>query len=85
MVKRKKIPLFKQRGFRLFLMTLPFIILVFLLQYLPLRGWAFAFFDYKPGIKLTAEKFVGWKHFSGMIMDKYMFEDIARVLRTHWQ
>ena len=35
--------------FKLFLYALPAIILVFMFHYLPLWGWSFAFFQYKPG------------------------------------
>ena len=78
----KKIPLFKQRGFHLFLLTLPFIVLVFLLSYLPLRGWAFAFFDYRPGRPLTSQHFVGFHYFTSMISDQFIREDIIRVMRN---
>ena len=82
MPAKKKIPLYKQRGFHLFLMLLPIMVLVFLLSYLPLQGWRYAFYDYRPGVPLTPDRFVGFKHFTGMIMDKYMLEDILRVLRN---
>ena len=41
--------------YRLFLMMLPVILLSFIFAYLPIWGWRFAFFDYKPG---------GWPCFS---------------------
>jgi len=65
-VIKKKPPLIKQRGFHLFLMLTPFIVIVFLLSYLPLYGWAYAFFDYKPGIPLSWDKFTGFKQFASM-------------------
>ena len=79
---KKKQPLFKQRGFRLFLMLTPFITIVFLLSYLPLYGWSFAFFDYKPGLPLTADRFVGWKWFQSLWSDKYITRDVLRVMRN---
>lgn len=48
---------------RLFIMTLPFVILVFMFSYIPLFGWIYAFFDYKPGIPLFNSDFVGLKYF----------------------
>jgi putative aldouronate transport system permease protein len=66
-------------GLKLTLCALPFVIFVFIFHYLPLFGWSFAFFDYKPGLSLSQAKFVGLKYF------KYMFEysnDITRVLRN---
>lgn len=81
-VSKKRPPLIRQRGFHLFLMISPFIILVFLLSYLPLYGWIYAFFNYKPGIPLTWEKFVGLKQFTSMFTDKYVGEDVVRVLKN---
>ena len=78
----KKVPLIKQRGFQLFLMLTPFIILVFILSYLPLYGWIYAFFNYKPGIPLTWDKFVGFKNFTNMVTNKYTFNDVVRVMRN---
>ena len=41
--KRKTIPL----GMKLFLLVLPFLVLVFLFSYYPLNGWRYAFYDYR--------------------------------------
>lgn len=74
--------LYKQRGFRLFLMTLPFLILVFLFSYLPLYGWIYAFFDYKPGRNLFDCQFVGLDNFKKMFIDKYALEELIIVMRN---
>lgn len=78
----KNQPFYRQRGFRLFLMITPFIVIVFLLSYLPLYGWGYAFFNYKPGLPLTSESFVGFDNFKKIIADRYALEDILRVLRN---
>ena len=78
----KKKPLLQQRGFRLFLLILPFLLLVFLFSYLPLHGWIYAFFNYKPGRPLFSCEFVGFQYFTQMFADKYAFEDIIRVMRN---
>jgi len=78
--KKRTVPLIKQEGFQLFLCNLPFLILIFLLSYLPLRGWAIAFFNYKPGVPLANSEFVGFKYFLRMFQDKYAIMDIVRVL-----
>ena len=80
--EKKHVPLIKQRGFRLFLMISPFIVLVFLLNYLPLYFWSYSFFNYKPGVPLTMERFVGFANFARIIGDKYMIEEILQVLRN---
>ena len=53
--------------FRLFLIFLPFIVLVAVFSYLPLLGWRYAFFDYKAGDTLSMDKFVGFKWFLELI------------------
>ena len=78
----KKKPLLQQRGFRLFLLILPFLLLVFLFSYLPLHGWIYAFVNYKPGRPLFSCEFVGFQYFTQMFADKYAFEDIIRVMRN---
>ena len=37
----------ERQGKKMFLMILPFLILCFLFSYFPLRGWIYAFYDYK--------------------------------------
>jgi len=82
MEARRKAPFFKQRGVRLFLMLIPFMALVFILNYLPLYGWVYAFFNYKPGIALTWDKFVGFNNFTNIITNKYTLQDVFRVMRN---
>jgi putative aldouronate transport system permease protein len=45
------------------LIAVPFIIFIFIFSYVPLLGWAIAFFDYKPGMKFHQLHFVGLKYF----------------------
>ncbi|MGN0577038.1 MAG: ABC transporter permease subunit [Ruminiclostridium sp.] len=66
--------------FRLFLMMVPFIILIFLFSYLPLWGWRYAFFDYIPGTELSSENFVGFKWFTYLFQNSATRSDILRVL-----
>ena len=66
----------------MWLLSLPFLILIFLFSYLPLYGWVYALFDYKPGRALLDCKFVGLDNFTRMFADKYALEDIVRVMKT---
>ena len=79
---KKKTRLINQGGFRLWLLSLPFLILIFLFSYLPLYGWVYALFDYKPGRALLDCKFVGLDNFTRMFADKYALEDIVRVMKN---
>jgi putative aldouronate transport system permease protein len=73
---------FKQQKYRLFFMVLPFMVLIFLLSYLPLRGWIYAFYNYKPGIQIGPDNFVGFKNFIDIVGDDYAKRDVLRVLRN---
>jgi putative aldouronate transport system permease protein len=64
----------------LFLMFLPFIVLCFLFSYLPLWGWRYSFFNYKPGFDLSADVFAGFKWFTYLFENPATRADIARVL-----
>ena len=66
----------------MWLLSLPFLILIFLFSYLPLYGWIYALFDYKPGRALLDCKFVGLDNFTRMFADKYALEDIVRVMKN---
>jgi putative aldouronate transport system permease protein len=61
---------------RLFLMILPFLVLVTLFSYLPLWGWRVSFFDYRPGFPLTKDNFVGLDWF------RYLFDNPATRARV---
>jgi putative aldouronate transport system permease protein len=56
---------------------LPFIIFIFAFSYVPLFGWLYAFFNFKPGIPLSHSHFEGLKYFKLMLNDRY---DLTRVL-----
>ncbi|WP_223829965.1 ABC transporter permease [Paenibacillus arenilitoris] len=53
--------------------------LVFLFSYMPLFGWIYAFFDYKAGIPLFENEFVGFKFFELIFTDK---ADMIRVMKN---
>ena len=77
-----KKPKKKNQGFKLFLGTVPFLVLYFLFSYLPLEGWRYAFYNYKPGYKLSDCEFVGLKHFTNMFANPVMRRETFRVLRN---
>lgn len=72
----------KQSGFRLFLLILPLLMLVFVFSYMPLYGWIYAFFNYKPGKALFSCEFVGLDNFKMMFADSYAVKNIVRVMKT---
>jgi len=66
--------------YTLFLMILPFLVMVVLFAYLPLWGWRYAFFDYTPGFALSGDDFVGFKWFRSLFENAVTRRDIARVM-----
>ena len=69
-------------GFKLFLVAAPFLLVYFLLNYLPLNGWRYAFYNYKPGYALKDCEFVGLKHFASFFANPVMRRETIRVLRN---
>jgi len=80
MKSNKKVPLYKQQGFRLFLMLTPFIVLIFLLNYLPVWSWRFAFYDFRPGLDMTWDRFVGLDNFRHLLGNEFQREQLIQVL-----
>lgn len=68
--------------FKLFLMFMPFIVLVGVFSYLPLLGWRYAFFNYKVGDTLNMSNFVGVKWFTELFQNPATVRDIVKVLRN---
>jgi len=68
--------------YRLFLCTVPFLILVFIFSYLPLYGWRYAFYDYKPPLRLDQCEYVGFKWFTVLFQNKGWVTQILKVLRN---
>lgn len=66
--------------FKVFLYALPAIVLVFIFHYMPLWGWSFAFFQYKPGKSLFDCAFVGWDNFTTLFGNAVMRKNLVRVL-----
>ena len=54
----------KKQGYIMFLMILPFLVLVFMFAYLPLHGWMYALYDYRPPFRLFDCAFVGLRWFT---------------------
>lgn len=68
--------------YKLFLMMMPFLALAFVFCYLPLWGWRYAFYNYKPGDTLSSENFVGFKWFTELFKNPATVKDIGRVLKN---
>ncbi|MCA0756031.1 ABC transporter permease subunit [Paenibacillus sp. N4] len=62
----------------LVLMSVPFIIWLFIFKYLPLWGWTIAFQKFKPAKGFFDQQWVGFEHFAFLFQD----ERFLRVLRN---
>ena len=69
-------------GTKLFLMSAPFLIVIFIFSYLPLYGWIYSFFEYRAGLKLFDTKFVGFKYFLSLVNNPVTASEIVRVMRN---
>lgn len=64
----------------LFLMSVPFMILVIVFCYIPLAGWIMAFQNYKPATGFFHSKFVGLYQFKRMFTDPILAPKFRQVL-----
>jgi putative aldouronate transport system permease protein len=82
--KNKKSRLNKKHftGFKLFLLAAPFLLLSFIFCYLPLYGWKYAFYDYKPPIPLSQSPFVGLYWFKFLVSSSVKVREIIQVLKN---
>lgn len=62
----------------LVLMSLPFVIWLFVFKYVPIWGWTIAFQDYKPALGFWDQEWIGFEHFQFLFGD----ERFLRVLRN---
>ncbi|MEK3882231.1 sugar ABC transporter permease [Paenibacillus sp. PL2-23] len=62
----------------LLVMSMPFVIWLFIFKYVPLWGWTIAFQKYKPALGFWEQEWIGFEHF------RFLFEDerFLRVLRN---
>lgn len=66
--------------YQLFLMVLPFLVLIFIFSYMPLSGWRYAFYNYRPGFPLEKCEFVGFKWFQRLVNTPAQTKEIGRVM-----
>lgn len=79
LIKRiKRIP----PGVRLFLAISPLLLMYVILNYLPLYGWIYAFFDYKATRSLSEMEFVGLRNFTNLFSNPIISRQTIRALRN---
>jgi len=57
----------------LYMMSIPFVVLVFIFNYLPIWGWTMAFQNYKPGRSFLEQEWVGFDHFIALFQDERFY------------
>lgn len=77
--KPQRWKVFKSQKY-LYLMSFPFVIWVFVFQYLPLWGWTMAFQNYKPGKSFWEQKWVGLEHFEALFRDGHFYLVLRNTL-----
>ena len=79
-VKQRAGKLNRKDGIHLLLLATPFVLFTLAFSYVPLFGWIYAFFDYKPGIPLQQTPFLGLENFRNMFDDPRMGPVLANTL-----
>lgn len=62
-------------------MSFPFIAFIAIFAYGPLWGWLMAFQNYRPGLGLMEQEWVGLDHFRTLFTDPTFYVSFA----THWR
>lgn len=70
------------QGVKLFLLVSPFLLVTFIFAYFPLYGWTYAFFNYKPPLKLSQCEFVGFQWFEMLFRNPGQIKQIVKILRN---
>jgi putative aldouronate transport system permease protein len=64
----------------LLLMSLPFVVMVFIFSYLPIWGWIMAFQRYRPGRPFWEQRWVGLDNFVRMFQDPSFYLALKNTL-----
>lgn len=64
----------------LYLMSMPFVIWLFVFNYLPVWGWTMAFQNYKPAKSFSEQKWVGLKNFVDLFQDERFYLVLRNTL-----
>ena len=64
----------------LLLMSLPFVVWVFVFSYIPIWGWTMAFQNYKPGLTFSEQEWVGFQQFKELFLDDHFYLVLRNTL-----
>ncbi|RED60356.1 ABC transporter permease [Cohnella lupini] len=64
----------------LYMMSLPFVVWVFVFSYLPLWGWTMAFQKFKPGKSFMEQEWVGFDYFKELFRDDMFYQALRNTL-----
>jgi len=64
----------------LLLVTVPFIIYIFVFSYMPLSSWIWSLFNYEPGVALSSDNFVGLFHFKTLFTDSSFWNAVRNTV-----
>ncbi|MBO0992217.1 ABC transporter permease [Bacillus sp. SD088] len=64
----------------LYMMSLPFVLWVFVFNYLPVWGWTMAFQNFRPGRAFFEQEWVGLQHFITLLSDERFYLTLRNTL-----
>ncbi|MCF2945735.1 sugar ABC transporter permease [Paenibacillus tarimensis] len=64
----------------LVLMSVPFLLWLFLFKYVPLWGWTIAFQKYRPAKAFNDQEWVGWANFKFLFQDETFYQVLRNTL-----
>ena len=87
-VSPKKIPPKRKKSFwtrlyeqrQLAVLTLPFVAVILVFNYMPIWGWLYAFQDFKPRLGLWNSTWVGLENFKNLFGDEFFYRALRNTL-----
>jgi len=79
-IKKFAVREYKNGNWILWCMAIPCIIHLIMFSYVPLFGWLYAFFDYKPAVDLFHCDFVGLKYFRRLFAEREVWTALRNTL-----
>lgn len=72
----------RKHSLTMFWCIAPFLALVFVFSYMPLYGWIYSLYDYKPALGLSGSQFVGLQWFQLLVSSPTQVAQIVQVLEN---
>ena len=79
---KNQVQVASKKSKKMFFYVLPFMLMSGIFSYFPLHGWIYAFYDYKPPLKLSQCEFVGFQWFETLFSSPTQVAQMVQVMKN---